>query len=54
MLTVDMQLRYENNYCMWNCGKYPESGYFEDWDGDCGDCILSLHLIRNLYLLTFL
>jgi hypothetical protein len=22
---------------MWNCGKYPESGYFEDWGGDCDD-----------------
>jgi hypothetical protein len=27
MMAVEIQLGYENNYCMWNCGTYPESGY---------------------------
>jgi len=30
MMAVDIQFRYKNNYYMWNCGTYPESGYFED------------------------
>lgn len=37
MMAVDVQLKYKNKCCMWNCGKYPESGYFEDWGGDCDD-----------------